>query len=85
MKHVSAIALPALVFTTILTSGGSEPITTAQFFIMQSVPPVQMVIPYSLMAIALSILIIVCIAALGMMARMAARPSVSMTLRVSQD
>jgi hypothetical protein len=81
----SAIALPALVFTTILTSGGSEPITTAQFFIMQNVPPVQLVIPYSLMAIALSILILVCIAALGMMARMAARPSISMTLRVSQD
>jgi ABC-type antimicrobial peptide transport system permease subunit len=81
----SAIALPALVFTTVLTPGGSQPITTGQFFIMQNVPPVQMVIPYSFIAIALSILIIVCLAALGIMARLASRPSISMTLRVSQD
>lgn len=81
----SAIALPALVFTAVLTTSGSEPITTAQFFVMQNVPPVHMVLPYTLVAIAPGILIIVSLAALGMMVRVASHPSISMTLRVGQD
>jgi len=81
----SAIVLPALVFTTIITVGGSQPISTAQFFVMQNVPPIQMVIPYSCIAIAVGVLLIVCIVALGMMARIASRPSISLSLRVSQD
>jgi FtsX-like permease family len=81
----SAIVLPALVFTTVVTASGSEPVGTAQFFIMQNVPPIHMVIPYSLIALALGVLIVICVVALGMMVRIASRPAIGQALRLSED
>ena len=81
----SAVVLPALVFTTLLTASGSQPISTAQFFIAQNVPPVHIVLPYALMALALALLIVICIIALSLMVRIASRPAVGQMLRVSED
>ncbi|HZU67556.1 MAG TPA: FtsX-like permease family protein [Ktedonobacteraceae bacterium] len=81
----SAIVLPRLVFTTVLNTSGSQPISTTQFFILQDAPPVRIVLPYALLAITLGLLILICLIALGAMLRVAFRPAVHQLLRVSED
>jgi Tfp pilus assembly protein PilX len=48
------------------------------------VPPIQIVIP-PMLVIALAVLVIICIVALGMMIRVVSRPSISQTLRLNED
>ncbi|HLH61971.1 MAG TPA: FtsX-like permease family protein [Ktedonobacteraceae bacterium] len=81
----SAIVLPRLVFTTIINTGASQLVSTGQFFILQSAPPVRIVLPYAAMAIALGLLVLICLIALGTMLRVAFRPAVHQMLRVSED
>lgn len=78
---LAAQALPTLVFTTY---GSSNQISIAEFYAIQSVPPVQIVIPPSLW-LALTILLLVCIISLGMMVRVISHPSMSQTLRLNED
>lgn len=80
---LSVLALPTLVFTSVGGSGGSQ-ITNGEFYVMQSVPPIQVVIPVSLW-ITLAILIAVCMVAIIMMVRIVSRPSISQTLRLNED
>ncbi|HZU66325.1 MAG TPA: FtsX-like permease family protein [Ktedonobacteraceae bacterium] len=81
----SIIALPALVFTSVVTTSGSGPLSAGQFYIMQDVPPVQVVLPISLISIALGILLVICVIALGIMVRVVSRSSVGQALRLSED
>jgi len=81
---LSALIVPALVFSSITPSGtGSDP-SNGTFFVSQSVPPIQVIIPSSL-GVALGLLIAICLLALGMMIRVVSQPSISQTLRLNED
>jgi ABC-type antimicrobial peptide transport system permease subunit len=79
---LSFLVLPAFVFTSSL---GSAATGTGVFYITQSVPPIQMIIPGVLLALAVGILAAICIVALGMMVRIVSRPALSSTLRLNGD
>jgi hypothetical protein len=49
------------------------------------VPPVQAIIPFSQIALLLAALLIICLVALLLMARIVSRPSLSSTLRLNED
>jgi ABC-type antimicrobial peptide transport system permease subunit len=76
---LSALALPALVFTSVGAS-----VINGDFYVLQSVPPIQMVVPVSL-GIVLIAVVIICIIAIGMMVRIVSKPSMSQTLRLNED
>jgi ABC-type antimicrobial peptide transport system permease subunit len=79
---LSFLVLPAFVFTSSL---GGVATGTGVFYITQSVPPIQMIIPGVLLALAVGILAAICIIALGMMVRIVSRPALSNTLRLNGD
>lgn len=79
---LSFLVLPAFVFTSSL---GNSANATGTFYITQSVPPIQMIVPGVLIAIAIGILVAICIIALGMMVRVVSRPALSSTLRLNSD
>ncbi|HEY6406269.1 MAG TPA: FtsX-like permease family protein, partial [Ktedonobacteraceae bacterium] len=80
----SVLVVPQLIFTSVGSSGASSDLTSSQFAVAQSVPPIQIVIPPSLM-IALAVLVVICVVALGMMIRVVSRPWISQTLRLNED
>ena len=80
----SALVVPRLIFTSVGSSGTSSDLTNSQFDVTQNVPPIQIVIP-PMLVIALAVLVIICIVALGMMIRVVSRPSISQTLRLNED
>lgn len=79
---LSFLILPAFVFTSPVGNaiGG-----TGLLYITQSVPPIQMVIPGVLVALAIGILIAICVVILGVMVRIVSRPALSSTLRLNSD
>jgi ABC-type antimicrobial peptide transport system permease subunit len=81
---LSVLVLPALIFSSVLPSQITGNISPTQFYAVQSVPSITIVIPASL-AIALGMLIAICVVALGMMVFVASRPSISQTLRLNED
>jgi len=81
---LSALALPSLVFTNIAVSGFSGSIDSGQYYILQTIPPIRVVIPPTLW-IVFAIIVAICLVALLMMVRVVARPSVSQTLRLNED
>jgi ABC-type antimicrobial peptide transport system permease subunit len=80
----STLVVPQLIFTSVGSSGTSSDLTNSQFDVTQSVPPIQIDIP-PMLAIALAILVVICVVALGMMIRAVSRPSISQTLRLNED
>jgi len=78
---LSLLALPTLIFTSV---GSGATVSTGEFYLLQSEPPVQVVIPWTLW-LALAILIIVCAIAIWMMVRIVSRPSMGQTLRLNED
>jgi ABC-type antimicrobial peptide transport system permease subunit len=50
-----------------------------------NVPPIQTVIPYMQLLIMMGVLVVICLAALLLMARIVSRPSLSQTLRLNED
>jgi hypothetical protein len=82
---LSFLVLPAFVFTTVVTSGSASQFSTGEFYVVQNVPPIERIIPVVLVAIALGVLVAICLIAVGLMVRVVSRPSVSMTLRLSED
>jgi len=78
---LSLLALPTLIFTS---AGSSVPISSGEFYVLQSVPPINVVIPVSLW-LALGVLVLICIVAIWMMVRIVSRPSISQILRLSED
>jgi ABC-type antimicrobial peptide transport system permease subunit len=81
----SLIVLPTFIFTTIVANASQDQVTTGEFYVVQNVPVIHMVIPYSLIALALGVLIVICVVALGMMVRVASRPAIGHVLRLSED
>lgn len=81
---LSLLALPVLIFTSAASSGAGSDISSGVFFVVQNVPPIQVIIPISL-AIVLGVLIAICIVALGMMIRVVSQPSIGSTLRLNED
>ena len=80
----SALVVPRLIFTSVGSSSTSSDLTNNQFYVTQSVPPIQIVIP-PLLVVALVVLVIICVVALGIMVRVVSRPSISQTLRLNED
>jgi putative ABC transport system permease protein len=78
---LAATVVPALVFSS---TPQSPDMTTGEFYVLQRVLPVPLIIPASLL-IALALLVLLCIIALGMMARIVSKPSISQTLRLNED
>jgi len=80
----SVLVVPRLIFTSVGSSGTSSDLTNNQFYVTQSVPPIQIVIP-PMLIIALTVIVLICVVALGMMIRVVSRPSISQTLRLNED
>ncbi len=81
----SELVVPALIFTSVTPPAGvTSGITSGEFYVAQSVPPIQVVMP-SQLGLALLALIILCIIALVMMAFVVLRSSMSQTLRINDD
>ncbi len=81
---LSALALPSLIFTNVAVSGFNGSISSGQYYILQTVPPIEIIIPSALWII-FAIIVAICVTALVMMVRVAARPSISQTLRLNED
>ncbi len=78
---LAATVVPALVFSSTPQAQG---MSSGEFYVIQRVLSVQVVMPPSLL-IALALLILLCIIALGMMARIVSKPSIGQTLRLNED
>lgn len=79
----SMLVLPYLIYTGV-TSAANSDVSSAQYYLAQSVPPVQIIIPASL-GLILASLLAICIVALAMMVFIASRPSMNQTLRLNED
>jgi ABC-type lipoprotein release transport system permease subunit len=80
----SFTAVPTLVFTSVPATGILSSISTDSFYALQSILPVQIVLPLSLVLVFVA-LVIVCILALGTMAAVVLRLSMSQILRLNED
>ena len=81
---LSLLALPAIIFTSVTTTGATSDLSSGAFFVLQNVPPIELVVPVTLL-IVLGILIVICGVALALMIRVASRPSIGQTLRLNAD
>ncbi len=81
---LAALALPVLAFTSVPSIGANSGLSSSGFFLLQDVPPIQIVIPAALVYILIA-LVLICIIALALMVRIVTRPSVSQTLRLNED
>jgi putative ABC transport system permease protein len=81
----SIIIVPYFVFTTLAANPAQGQVTTGEFYVVQNVPPIQLVIPYLSIVIALAVLVVICAIALGIMLRIASRPSIAQALRLNED
>ncbi|MFL5624313.1 MAG: FtsX-like permease family protein [Ktedonobacteraceae bacterium] len=80
----SVLVIPGLVFTSVAPSGATSTISSSTFYGLQSVPPIQIILPGSL-AIALALLLALCIFSLVMMVRIVSRTSISQALRLNEN
>lgn len=81
---LSLLALPAIIFTSVATTGATSSLSSGAFFVLQNVPPIELVVPASLL-FALGALVVICVVALAIMIRVVSRPSISQTLRLNAD
>lgn len=81
---LSLLVLPYIVYTSVISTGSSNDLSSGQFYLVQGVPPIQIIIPISL-AIILLLLIAICVVALTMMVRVVSQPSMNQTLRLNED
>lgn len=81
---LALLALPAIIFTSVSTTGATSDVSSGAFFVLQNVPPIELVIPVTLL-IALGALVAICAIALTIMIRVVSRPSISQTLRLNAD
>lgn len=77
-----ATIVPALVFVAAPNNGAA--ISSGEFYVIQHVLPIQIVLPSALVAVVAG-LVVICVGALWMMARMVAQPSIGQALRLSED
>ncbi len=76
--------IPSLVFTSVPASGATSGASNGEFYALQHILPVQIVVPPSLI-IALVVLVVICIVTLGMMVRVVTQPALSQALRLNED
>ncbi len=81
---LSLLALPAIIFTSVTTTGATSDLSSDAFFVLQNVPPIELVVPATLL-IMLGVLIVICAMALAFMIRVVSRPSIGQTLRLNAD
>lgn len=81
----SFIVLPTFIFTTIVANASQGQVTTGEFYVVQNVPSIQLIIPYLALIIALMVLVAICVIALSGMVRIASRPLISQVLRLDED
>ncbi|HXR65797.1 MAG TPA: FtsX-like permease family protein [Ktedonobacteraceae bacterium] len=79
---LSYLVLPTFVFTAPVGNAGAG---TGVFYITQSVPPIQTIIPGVLIALIIGVLVAVCIVIVGIMVRSASRPALGNILRLPGD
>ncbi len=80
----SATAIPLLTFTTAPAGSALSGISNDEFYAIQQIIPVQIILPLSLV-LAFIAFIAICALTLGTMAGVAVRPSLSQVLRLNQD
>ncbi|HZO73152.1 MAG TPA: FtsX-like permease family protein [Ktedonobacteraceae bacterium] len=80
----TAMVVPELVFTSVTQNTITGDMSTAAFYLAQSVPPIQIVVPSSL-GIALAALVALCIVTLSLVVRVVARSSMGQVLRLNAD
>jgi len=80
----TVLVVPQLIFTSVTQSTVTGGISTQAFYLAQSVPPIQIVIPPSL-GMALAVLIALCIVTLVLVVRVVARSSMGKVLRLNAD
>ncbi|MEO8970846.1 MAG: FtsX-like permease family protein [Ktedonobacteraceae bacterium] len=78
---LSLLVLPSLVYTGV---GLSADTSSGQFYLVQTIPPIQVVLPLTLF-IVIAALIVICVLALAMMVRVVSKPSINQTLRLNED
>ncbi|HVB21380.1 MAG TPA: FtsX-like permease family protein [Ktedonobacteraceae bacterium] len=78
---LSLLVLPSLIYTGVGLSGNT---TSGQFYLIQTTPPIQIVLPLTLF-IVIAALIVICVIALAMMVRVVSKPSINQTLRLNED
>lgn len=76
----SLTVLPAFIFSPLLNTDTAE-----SFYMVQSTPPVQIVVPILPLLYTLAGLIGICILGIGMMKRVVSRPQISQALRINED
>jgi ABC-type antimicrobial peptide transport system permease subunit len=81
---LAMLALPSLVFTSILPNQVTGAVDAQTFYAAQNAPQIAVVMPPELWAV-LAILIALCLLALGMMVRVVSRPSIARLLRLNED
>lgn len=77
---LSTLALPALIFTSV----GNSSASSKDFYALQNMPSIQVVVPSSL-GVMLCLVVVLCTAALWMMVRVVSRPSMTQVLRLNED
>ena len=78
------LAMPALIFSSVLPNNQSGAISTSDFYVVQTVPAITIVVPPSVLY-TLAGLAAICVFALVSMALVVARPSIGQTLRLNED
>lgn len=76
--------IPSLIFTSVPTSGATSGASNGEFYALQHILPVQIIVPPSLI-IALVVLVVICVVTLGMMVRVVTQPALSQALRLNED
>ncbi len=81
---LSVLAIPSLMFTNLTVSGFQGSLDSSAEYTLQTVPPVQVVLPPSLGLVVAGIGLI-CLLVLVAMVRLATRPALSQSLRLNVD
>ncbi len=76
--------LPSLVYTGVVSSGVGSDLSTAQFYLVQNAPPIQVVLPPWLLLL-LVVLLFIFAATLMLIIRVITKPSSAQTLRLNVD
>jgi ABC-type antimicrobial peptide transport system permease subunit len=78
------LAMPALIYSSVLPNNQTGAVSSSDFYAVQTVPAITIVIPPSVLY-TLAGLAAICVIAIVSMALVVARPSIGQTLRLNQD
>lgn len=81
---LALLSLPSLVLTSILPSQITGNVINTNFYAAQFVPPLQVIVPFTLWLVLLA-LVLICLLVLSLMVRKVTSSSLSMILRLNED